>query len=307
MPELKSLIEMELPSGDQVSVFRRRYGGGAGPRVAVVAGIRGDAPEGIRVAHQVASFLADVEDQLTGIVDIYPCANPLAAEQGSRRWPFFDVDLNRLFPGRIHGHPPDRTAHALCADVRGADLVVELRGARPSFREAPQAHVRVKNLDAAELAQSANVSVVWQRTPGPAAPSTFAHQFSGSIVLEGGSGNRLTESVGRDLRDGVLNLLAAKGILPEGALPFHWAALQRPVLVTDAQVFRVRTESSGLFLPAGELWGEVKEGEPLGEIIEPTTGDLVQSVLSPVSGRLLAIREQPAVFLGTMVARVVVV
>ena len=77
--------------------------------------------------------------------------------------------------------------------------------------------------------------------------------------------------------------------------------------MTDEQVFRVRTESSGLFLPAGELWSEVKEGEPLGEIIEPTTGDLVQSVLSPVSGRLLAVREQPAVFLGTMVARVVVV
>ena len=123
MSELKSLIEMELPSGDQVSVFRRRYGGGEGPRIAVVAGIRGDAPEGIRVAHEVASFLQGVEAQLSGTVDIYPCANPLAAEQGSRRWPFFDVDLNRLFPGRANGHPPDRTAHALCQDVRGEALV----------------------------------------------------------------------------------------------------------------------------------------------------------------------------------------
>jgi predicted deacylase len=306
VPELKSLIEMELPSGDQVSVFRRRYGGGDGPRVAIVAGIRGDAPEGIRVAHRVAGFLAGVEDQLAGTVDIYPCANPLAAEQGSRRWPFFDVDLNRLFPGRIHGHPPDRTAYALCDDVRGADLVIELRGARPSFREAPQAHVRRRNEPAAELALSANVAVVWARTPGPVAPSTFAHQFGGSIVLEGGSGNRLTETVGRDLRDGVLNLLAAKGILPEASLPFHWAALQRPICVTDEQVIRIRTERSGLFLPTGELWAEVDAGEPLGDLIEPTTGDLLCQILSPVAGRLLAIREQPAVFLGTMVARVVV-
>ncbi|MFT5683773.1 MAG: putative deacylase [Myxococcota bacterium] len=305
MPELKSLIEMELPSGDQVSVFRRRYGSGSGPRVAVVAGIRGDAPEGIRVAHRVAGFLATIEEQLTGTVDIYPCANPLAAEQGSRRWPFFDVDLNRLFPGRIDGHPPDRTAHALCSDVRGADLVIELRGARPSFREAPQAHVRKRHTASAELAKSANVAVVWSRTPGPVAPSTFAHQFAGSIVLEGGSGNRLTDSVGRDLRDGVLNLLSAKGVLPESALPFHWAALQRPLSVTDDQVFRIRTERSGLFLPTGDLWAEVDKGEPIGDLIEATTGELLCQVLSPVAGRLLAIREQPAVFLGTMVARVV--
>ena len=298
---------MELPSGDQVSVFRRRYGSGDGPRAAIVAGIRGDAPEGIRVAHWVAGFLAGVESELTGTVDIYPCANPLAAEQGNRRWPFFDVDLNRLFPGRIHGHPPDRTAYALSTDVRGADLVIELRGARPSFREAPQAHVRLKNQPAAELAMSANVAVVWARTPGPAAPSTFAHQFTGSIVLEGGSGNRLTESIGRDMRDGVLNLLATRGILPESALPFHWAALQRPVCVTDEQVIRIRTERSGLFLPTGTLWSAVDEGEPLGDLIEPTTGELLERILSPVSGRLLAIREQPAVFLGTMVARVVII
>ena len=307
MPELKSLIEMELPSGDQVSVYRRRYGDGSGPRAAIVAGIRGDAPEGIRVAWQVARFLADVEEKLSGTIDIYPCVNPLAAEQGCRRWPFFDVDLNRLFPGRVNGHPPDRTAHALCTDVRGAQLVIELRGARPAFQEAPQAHVRLKNTEAAELARSANVAVVWARSPGPAAPSTFAHQFAGSIVLEGGSGNRLTDSVGRDLRDGVLNMLAAARLLPEDVLPFHWTAMQRPASVTDAQVYRVRAEHSGLFLPTGSLWDKVEVGQSLGDLIDPTTGEQLTQIVSPVSGRLLAIREQPAVFQGTMVARVVMV
>ena len=104
----------------------------------------------------------------------------------------------------------------------------------------------------------------------------------------------------------MLNLLATKGILPEEALPFHWAALQRPVCVTDEQVFRVRTERSGLFLPTGAIWSEVVAGQPLGDLVEPTTGELLEQVLSPITGRLMAIREQPAVFLGTMVARVVV-
>ena len=272
-------------------------------RVAIVAGIRGDAPEGIRVAHQVAAFLQDHEQDLAGVVDIYPCANPLGAHRGARLWPFFDVDLNRLFPGRADGHPPDRVAHALCESVAGADQVIELRGARPAFREAPQALVRSRDTASADLAMSANVAVVWQRTPGPAAPSTFAHQFPGTIVLEGGAGNRLSPGVGRDLTDGVLNMLAAMGVLAESVLPFHWAGLQRPLRVTDANVLRIRASRGGLFLPEGTLWAEIQEGEPLGTVIDPTSGEVLERVSSPAAGRLLAVREQPVVFPGSMVAR----
>lgn len=306
MSELSSLIDIELPTGASVSVVRRRLGGHTpGRRVAIVAGIRGDAPEGIRVAHLVSRFLGELEDRLTGTVDVYPCVNPLAAERGQRRWPLFDIDLNRRFPGRVDGHPPDQVAHALCADIRGADQVIELRGARPAFREAPQAHVRAGNAAAAQLAEGANVAVVWMRSPGPAAPSTFPYQFSGSIVLEGGSGNRLTPDVGRDLRDGVLNLLASLSIVPEDALPFHWAALQRPGQVTDDDVVRVRANRSGLFMPSGSVWAEVAAGDSLGEVIDPATGESLEEIVSPIAGRLLAVREHPAVFPGTMVARVV--
>ncbi len=257
------------------------------------------------MAHRVAAFLEKVEDHLTGTVDVYPCANPLAAHRGTRNWPFFDIDLNRLFPGRADGHPPAQVARALCDDIAGARQVIELRGARPAFSEASQAIVRHDHESAAELASHANVALVWRRTPGPAAPATFAHQFSGSIVLEGGTGNRLTAGVGNDLADGVLNLLVHLQVLPEALLPFHWAAIRRPVHVTDAQVLRVRAERGGLFMPATTIWGEVSKGDALGEVVDPLTGQTREVVESPVEGRILAIRELPVVFPGTMVARVV--
>lgn len=304
--QLTSLIEIELPTGAQIPIVRRRLGGSrSGKRVAIVAGIRGDAPEGIRVALLLARFLEAHADALDGTVDIYPCANPLAAERGQRRWPFFDIDLNRRFPGRPDGHPPDQVAHALCQDIRGSDQVIELRGARPSFREVAQAHVRAGDDDAASVAEGANVSVVWMRTPGPAAPTTFPYQFPGSIVLEGGSGNRLTPDISRDLCNGLLNMLSTLGVFPEQSLPFHWATLQRPSRVTDGDVSRVRASRSGLFMPLGSVWGSVEQGDVLGEVIDPASGALLESVCSPVSGRLLAVREHPAVFPGTMVARVV--
>jgi predicted deacylase len=307
--EMSAVIQVELPSGDELAIIRWRFGcGGPGvPRVAIVAGIRGDAPEGIRVAHQVARALEKLEDRLTGLVDVYPCANPLGAHQGSRLWPFFDVDLNRLFPGNEHGHQPDRVAHALCNDVRGATQVVELRGAREAFSEVIHAQVRERDVASAELALGANAALVWARKPGPAATRTFAHQFPGSIVLEGGTGNRLTSGVGKELEEGVIHLLTQVGVLAEADLPFHWAALNRPVIVTDDQVFRVRAERSGLFLPEFGVWSEVGEGAVLGTVIDPESGGVLESILSPCAGRVMAVREHPVVYPGTMVARVVIV
>lgn len=304
MAETRRVIEIELPSGDTAPVVCRRFGSGP-RRVVVAAGIRGDAPEGIRVAHRVAAFLEAHEASLKGTVDVYPCANPLAAHRGTRTWPFFDTDLNRLFPGKASGHPPAQVARALCDDIAGAHQVIELRGARPAFSEASQAIVRHDHAESAELATHANVAVVWRRTPGPAAPATFAHQFPGSIVLEGGTGNRLTAGVGNDLADGVLNLLVHLDVLPDEDLPFHWAAIRRPLQVSDDGVHRVRAERGGLFLPASTIWAEVAAGERLGEVVDPLTGQTRQTVESPVAGRILAIRELPVVFPGTMVARVV--
>ena len=304
MSTISTILQVELPSGGNISINRFRYG--AGPkRIAIVAGVRGDTPEGLRVAHIVSEILMRTSEELKGTVDIYPCINPLAAEQGVRLWPFFQVDLNRRFPGKATGHPPDRVAAALVNDIQGADVVIELRGARPGFEEIPNAMVKEGDTASLEIAQNANVHFVWLRSPGPAAPKTLAYQFPHSIVLEGGAGNRLVHSVGESLKDGVLNILAHLGIFPEEALPFHWAAIERPVMVTDHQIKRVRAKCSGLFIPSRRLKETVKEGERIGRIIDPSLGLVRDEIFSPVDSQIVAIRHHPVVSPGTVVARLI--
>jgi hypothetical protein len=302
---LEEICSIEVPTGDAVGVFRRRFSGGPGLHVALVAGIRGDTPEGTRVAHAVGRHLRGLHERLTGTVDIYPCVNPLAAHHGARNWPGFDIDLNRRFPGRAEGHAPDRVAHALLEGLRRCDQVVELRGAHPAFREETQAHVRFDQPASQERAMRANVRVVWKRSSELEGTGTLAAEIPGLICLEGGTGNRLTDGVGQELCDGVLNLLVVLGVLPEDGLPFHWAAIQRPVVATDADVVRVRATRGGLFLPGGRMWSEVAAGDPLGEVVDPIAGDTREVVTAPIAGRVLALREQPVVYPGSLVARLV--
>lgn len=300
---LETLCSVELPTGEEVAVHRRRFGTGMAPRVAIVAGVRGDTPEGTRVAHAVGRHLATVADRLTGTVDLYPCVNPLAAHHGARNWPGFDLDLNRRFPGREDGHAPDRVAAALLSAVRQADQVIELRGAHPAFREATQAHVRHDHPEAVDRAMRSNVRLLWKRATVIDGTGTLASQLPGLICLEGGSGNRLTDGVGLELSDGVLNLLTVLGILPEDAVPFHWAAIQRPSVAEEGDVLRVRATRGGLFLPAGTVWSEVGAGAILGEVVDPISGEAREQITSPMAGRVLAMREQPVVYPGSLVAR----
>ena len=150
------LMRVDLPTGANAEVKRSRFGeaglnmsedmglasAGAseeasnesrieqtGPRcsrVAFVAGIRGDAPQGVEVALKLMGFLREHQHLLNGVVDVYPCLNPLALEQGERRWPFFNVDLNRLFPGKKNGFPPSKLAHIVVEDLNDPDFPADL-------------------------------------------------------------------------------------------------------------------------------------------------------------------------------------
>lgn len=299
-----AICRIELPTHNEVEVVRRRFQGTDGSTVAIVAGVRGDTPEGVRVVYELTRLLRGV-DSIAGRVDIYPCVNPLASYAGQQRWPFFDVDLNRRFPGRPDGHPPDRVAYELVRNIAGADLVIELRGAYRAFREICQAHVRAGEERAAELASRANVEVVWCRTPDTMATTTFAAQFDTVMVLEGGAGNRLSEGISGELSAGVMNVLASLGVVDEQAVPVHWAAIHRPRIVTDEEVLRVRTELGGVFLPIVEAGAQVTRSQQLGTVVDPVQAKILQRIEAPVNGRILAIREQPSVHPGSLVARVV--
>ena len=67
----------------------------------------------------------------------------------------------------------------------------------------------------------------------------------------------------------------------------------------------MRAGRGGLFLPGTGPWTEVEAGAPLGEVVDPVTGEVLEVVPSPCEGRTLAVREQPVVYPGTLVARVV--
>ena len=59
--------------------------------------------EGQYVSYSLLSFIKANLDKTDGIIDIYSGMNPLEIDFITRGIPAFDLDMNRIFPGRDDG------------------------------------------------------------------------------------------------------------------------------------------------------------------------------------------------------------
>jgi hypothetical protein len=86
------------------------------PELAVVAGIHGDEPCGVRAVERLIAEEPDVERPVKLIV-----ANEDALEAGKR---YLEADLNRVFPGDPEGDAHEvRLAHELAREVQGCTVL----------------------------------------------------------------------------------------------------------------------------------------------------------------------------------------
>lgn len=110
------------------------------PEVAVVAGIHGDEPCGVRAVERLLADDPDVGRPVKLIV-----ANEAALEQSER---FVDEDLNRAFPGDPDGETHEsRLAHEIAREVQGCTVL-----ALHSTQSYPEPIVVIDTVD--EIARS---------------------------------------------------------------------------------------------------------------------------------------------------------
>jgi predicted deacylase len=81
------------------------------PEVAVIGGVHGDEPSGVRAVRRLREADLDLQRGVLFVV-----ANPAAVAAGQR---FLDSDLNRVFPGDPNGDREQRLAADLCGVVGG--------------------------------------------------------------------------------------------------------------------------------------------------------------------------------------------
>ena len=307
---IQTVYASELPVSERLLVQKNRIVGlgvaheGRGRRICVVTGVHGDELEGQYVAFALNQRLSEHPEQLSGTIDIYPAINPLGINSIERSVPMFDVDLNRTFPGDASGDVTETLAAAVIDDLTGADVVIDIHASNIFLREMPQ--IRINEVSAEELLPLApylNVDYVWVHASSTVLKSTLAYSLNErgtrTLVVEAGVGMRITREYGERLVEGVLRLAAHLGM---------WSGPYRswrsPIVSRDGAVSYLNAGAGGIFLPEAPHGVPVIEGQQIGIVADPLSGEVRERVIAPVSGLLFTLREYPVVYPGSLLARI---
>ncbi len=302
------IFELNLPYRRRLRVERSVYTGGAGPRLAVAAGVHGDELEGLAVCHRLGRWIEDAERSqpgtLRGCLELYPALNPLAIDAQSRQVPLYDADLNRSFPGHTGGHLPQRLAAAVHNALRGCDLVVALHASNPYLREHPQVRLHPHHAVALRpLAEATGLEVIWARAAPPVGEGSLAYSCNGagtpSLTLVAGSGMRCGGETTAALVQAVLRLAGRLGVVAASAVP----TAQEPAAPLGDRVGVLDAPSAGLFL-ANVAPGPIADDALIGTVVSPYSGEVLAEVRAPGPGFLFSLREYPLVYQGSLVARI---
>lgn len=274
-------------------------------RICIVTGIHGDELEGQYICYELIRRIQANMELLTGIVDIYPCVNPLGMESITRRIPTFDLDMNRSFPGNLDGDMSEYAAAKLMEDVSGADFCLDLHASNIFLREIPQ--VRLGKAQEEKLlpyAKLLNTDFIWVHSSPTVQPASLYDSLNSikvpTLSIEMGVGMRITKEFGDQLLEGIFCLMKELGIWQGEVI-----TPKTPTISTDKdKVTLIHAEASGIFLPSAQHWMGIRKGEVVGEIVNSLSGKVEQQILAPCDGTVFTLREYPVVYRGSLIARI---
>jgi predicted deacylase len=253
-----------VPLSQPVTVVR---GARPGPALWIDAALHGDEWDG--VAAIWALLAATSAEDLCGTLVCVTATHPAALRAMRRTAPEDDLDLNRVFPGAADGPHAEQVAHAYLETVaRGADAYVNLHGGRKTsdvmfyaiFRDGGDAVAERSR----RLALAVGSSTVWRSQDRWLERSLFDHlarRGIPSLIIEVGGEGKIRPAHTRQVRDGLVGVMRALGMLA-GRAP----TAEPEVTVRAADFFHC---------PAGGLWltdrapgDRLKRGDVIGRICD---------------------------------------
>jgi predicted deacylase len=291
------IFRLEAPYRGHFELHRLTFGSGS-PSVAVVAGLHGNE---LNSVHAVNLLVAALRVQPPkGTVHLFPMVNTLGAEEGIKRWPFDDRDINRAFPGNPDGNGVQRIAHALL-EATDADICVDVHSGSSQVRELPQVRVPMSGAEL-EAARMMGLPVVWRR-PGARVETTGlvgAWRQAGRQALHvvGGRGITLDTRLAGTVARGLSRLLAHMGMMPSVGPSETVADVSRVDIETH------RAPCGGFFVSEVRVGDQVQPGHLLGYIQSPLGGERLCELRAGRSGVVMTARAWPMVHAQELLIRV---
>ncbi|AFK19963.2 succinylglutamate desuccinylase [Haloferax mediterranei ATCC 33500] len=299
-----------LPSGVPVQTTVHTYepdDGTDGPTLYVQAAQHGREINGTEVLRRLHSQLERAD--LSGRVVAVPVADPLTFDRVSYATPealdSLNSNMNRVWPGDAEGTLHERMAATLWEFAGEADAIVDLHTGSPDM--LTHTVYRQNDDESRELAEAFGADLLLAEAAGEDAEEEWTKRnFDGklrvaattanipSITPELAHNKQLVESAIVAGVEGLLNVCRSLSILTGAVEPWNGQTYRN-------HLGRVSAATSGLFVAREdvELGHEVRPGDHLGWVYDPTEYTVLQEVEAERAGIVYSITREATVTAGT--------
>lgn len=291
------ILRMKSPFRDDFVIHGFHFGGSE-KTVAIVGPMRGDEAQQLFVASQIIKNLTGLEQQ--GMVSkelgilVIPTVNNFSINVHKRFWAMDNTDINRMFPGYDQGETTQRIAAALFDAVKGYTWGVQLASYYLSGNFTPHVRVMRTGYEDAEAAEAFGLPYVCLYDPAPfdTVVLNYNWQIFGTRAysLYSGSTDVLSHDMAKLTWQAAIRFLNSVGAvsapLPPGSRSLVFAA---------EELQTVTSQKAGLLYNRVSVGQYVRKDDLLATILDPFTGEQIQSLASPADGVVFFAHTKPLV------------
>ena len=311
------VFQMEVPHREPMRIRGFEFGNDRGVRsCAIVGSTRGNEVQQTFICARLVSMLANLEqegmfDTRTSVL-VLPCINPFSMNVHQRFWPVDRSDINRSFPGDANGGTTERIAAAILRVAQTYEHGIQLCSFNQQGDFLP--HVRIAHQGSisdrsATLARDFCLPYVMTRVPTTYDESTlnYVWQQNGThaFSLYSKATDRIDTGSAQMVADAILRFLVARGVLTSTPKKVAGYGAETSLL-SESSLIDLRTKrSAGYLMPTVRVGDRVRKGQKLAQVLDGYDTHVLETLQSPVDGRVFFMRTDSLVQQHMVVLRIV--
>ena len=270
--------------------------------LCIVGNTRGNEYQQLFICSRVIRRLKKLEEEGRFAEDrqvmVIPSVNPSSMNIGKRFWTIDNTDINRMFPGYHQGETTQRIADGVFDVIKQYRTGVQFTSFYMPGEFQPYVQMIQTGYENTEAAKDFGLPYVVVRQPRPYDTTTLNYNWqiweTDAYSIYSGTTDRISVEGAELAVDAIERFMIRRGILTGTPAP---APSARVFHYND--LLNIRTTQAGLYRNLTEINMPVSAGQVLAEVIEPFTGEVLETLASPVDGIIFFRYDEPLIYAFT--------
>lgn len=304
---IRDIVTMQSTYRDDFTIKGYRFG--KGDKAACIMGpIRGNEIQQIYICSQLVKALKELEANncisSNKEILVIPSMNHFSMNIGRRFWAVDNEDLNRKFPGNDYGQTTERIAHGIMEDVKHYTYGIQFASFYMSGEFVPHVRMMETGFQSTSLANLFGLPYVVVRKPRPIDTKTLNYNWQGdetaAFSVYTNKNDEIDVASAKQAVAAVLRFLTRMGIIKYES---HSGYISHVILEDDLS--NVHSSRAGIFRNLVKAGEEIRYHEPMGQIIDPYEGNVIETLQAPTDGIIFFTHRDPLVNENDLVYRII--